>query len=199
MRSTLTAILIGALLALTITLGAQAARPPLDATAQIAAGLADAARAAVAEAAKALPQAWPHSSSDIVNVRGRAAQASEVVETGASISTTTVNAMAAVADVSFDDDITQSFRVINTHASQNLCLAVIARANAAETCSAACGAVAGGALTCTGSGAADGILLPGGSTLPFTMPVVGSDCLCAEASAASTTYNITRVARSPNQ
>lgn len=146
----------------------------------------------------ALPVAATPSAADITNARGRAVDDTEETTTGASISTTTVNAMAAIADVTFSADVVQNFRVVNTHASQYLCLKTVDRALSTTSCSTACGALGAGVLTCTGSGAADGVLLTGAAP-PFVYAITGTECLCAEASAASTTYNIARVARSPNQ
>jgi hypothetical protein len=151
---------------------------------------------AIVEVIRQAPSVWPHSAGDIANAAGRGVDDTEHVATGASITTTTVNMMAAKADVTNDADVLQIFRIVNTHASQHLCVITVDRASG--TCADACAAVGAGALTCTGSGAADGTLIPGGSTIPFPFRLKGSECLCGEASAASTTYNITRVARVPN-
>jgi hypothetical protein len=142
-------------------------------------------------------QAAP-SAADVTNARGRAVDDTEEATTGASITTTTVNVMAAIADATFSVDVVQNFRIVNSHATQKLCLKTVDRAASTTSCTTVCGAVGAGALTCTGSGAADGILLTAGSP-PFTYAVMGTECFCAEAEAAATTYNVSRVARAPNQ
>lgn len=138
------------------------------------------------------------SAADVVNAKDRPVDDTEEASTGASITTTTVNVMAAVADVTFHEMVAQNFRIINTHGSQALCLKTVDRALSTTSCSSACGALAAGAVTCAGAGAADGIYLPGASLIPFSYSIKGTECLCAEASGAATTYQVTRVARSSN-
>jgi hypothetical protein len=136
------------------------------------------------------------SSSDVINTKSRPIMAAEEKTYGQAVTTTTVNLIgpaATNADVSWTQETTQNFRVVNTHASNFLCVRTIARASAADSCESTCSGLGAGVITCTGSGAADGTLIPAGGIL--TPAITGLDCLCGEASAASTNVNTTRVAR----
>lgn len=155
---------------------------------------ADAAEAGVAlELAHDAAAAGP-TMGEIINTRGRAIAATEFAATGATVGTSSANIMAAVADVAFDADTVQNFRVVNTHASQAICVKDVARSSSAQSCNTACTSLT---LTCTGSGANDGLLVQA-SGPPQPIPLVGTDCLCVVGSASSSTYNVTRVARAPN-
>lgn len=155
--------------------------------------------AEVARVVAAQIDTYTISMADIVNVRGRPIRASEETHFGQSVGTTTVNVGGdstgtGWAEATWAQATAQTIRVVNTHASQSICLQTIARAASATTCNTACAAVGAGALTCTGSGAADGTLLLPGSP-PFTTTITGLECECAEASAASTGMNAARLSR----
>lgn len=179
----------------------EAHRPELRALAAAAAVIAVlVAMAAIIHAMPARAQAAspPQSLSmaDIANGKSRPIFASEEKTFGQAVTTSTVNAMgtaAQTADVTYLGDMVQTFRIVNTHASNFLCYRTIARAASATSCDTKCTGLGAGIITCTGSGAADGTLIPPGGVL--TPSISGLDCACIEASAAATNVNATRVAR----
>lgn len=135
---------------------------------------------------------------DIVNAKARATRSTEEAHYGQAVGTSTVNAIGPVAtnaDVSYSQEMVQSFRVVNLDTTKNVCALVVARVASSNTCEAKCSAVAGGGLTCTGSGAADGTIIPPGTSL--VQAITGLDCLCLEASSASANVNTVRNSRFP--
>jgi hypothetical protein len=166
--------------------------------------LANTTASVVAETAKQIAaqvDTYTISMADIVNVRGRPIRATEETHFGQAVTTSTVNVGGdstgtGWAEATYAQATAQQIRIVNTHASNSLCLQTIARSASTVTCNTACTAVGAGALTCTGSGAADGtLLLPGAP--PFVTTITGLECECAEASAASTGMNAVRLTRSP--
>lgn len=155
--------------------------------------------------AKLLPSTWPHSSSDIINVRGRAIAATEEEDFDQSVGTSTLNIMGnsasgGAAEASYDADVSQMFRIVNYHASNKLCLKTVARSASTVTCNTTCTGLSAGTLTCAaGGGVTTGGYMLTSSMPPFSITIKGTECLCVEADAASTTINAMRVSRSPNQ
>jgi hypothetical protein len=89
----------------------------------------------------------------------------------------------------------QECRVTNRHATQTLCYTVIDRATSgASGCATDCAALSAGALTCSG-GAADGDPILASSTA--IVPITAAECICGEASGASTTTTAACVRRRP--
>lgn len=83
----------------------------------------------------------------------------------------------------------QQFTVLNTHATQNICVKPIAWTEAGASCTAKCAAQT---ITCSGA-ATDGKRVGAGSEWPASFD--GTSCVCVVGSAAGTTYQTTRVLR----
>ncbi len=135
----------------------------------------------------------PLSAADVTTIRSAPVRASQWSVTLTSVGTTEGALVdGAIADV---ENIVQELRISNRHASNDLCYTVIDRVTTGATgCATDCTALADAALTCSG-GANDGDIIKAGVSLPFT--ITGKECLCGEASGASTTTTVARVLRYP--
>lgn len=144
------------------------------------------------------------SAGQIANARQRQIIEADEAHFGQAITTTTVNAggdsttppTTGWAESPFDDTYVQTIRVVNTSTANYLCAIVKQRTDVTQKCTTLCTGLAAGAITCSSSGAADGALIMPGAV--YSPPIGGKQCLCLEASAASTNTNATRELRAPN-
>lgn len=141
-------------------------------------------------------------SQQTIDTRGRAITASEETHfdqdatTGNPLSVMGNSASGGAAEAAFSANITQNFRIVNYHASNVACFKTVAKALSTDTCHTTCQAAT--TMTCRAGGG----VTTGGTSLTVSMPplitaVLGTDCLCVKATAASTSIETTRIMRAP--
>lgn len=148
-----------------------------------------AAVALVASDATAQPAAVEYRYDQVAQVRARpvAAAAEEECFTQALGAAAAHLLNTDLASGDRDEAHVQNVRVVDRHATQGVCVRIF---DFATSCAATCAA---SGLTCNATAATDGDFIP--PSMPYVIPIDGTECACGAATGAGTTTTTCRIHR----